>query len=165
MSAVSLASGSLISLRVSTPHFFEEHLRHRHGRAVISQITDGSPLLDRQDATWIVRAGLADDAGVSFEASNLPGAFLRHQNGAVHLHHNDGTEQFAADATFVAMPGKNGKGFSLSAFNFADHFLRHYEGEVYIAAEGGSQPWDRVRSWTDDVSWEPVAALAPASTG
>jgi hypothetical protein len=155
MSTVGLDPSAEISLGATAQDSIGDFLRHRHGRAVISHIAEASPPLEKQDATWIVRAGLADDAGVSFESKNYPGSFLRHQHGAVYHHENDGTRQFAEDATFVVSPGRNGQGFSLASLNFPDHYLRHWKGEVYIATSGGPEPWERTASWTDDVSWRP----------
>lgn len=159
---MSLQPGSVISLRATTPVLGWEYLRHREGRAVISPITEASPMLDKQDATWVVRAGLADGSRVSFEAKNHPGGYLRHHYGAVYQQQNDGSEQFALDATFVAVPGRNGHGVSFSSVNYPDWFLRHYAGEIYIARKGGPDPWDSERSWTDDVSWFVVPAWAPS---
>lgn len=155
MDAVLLEHEAEIALGATTPDCVGEYLRHQHGRAVISHITERSPALDKQDATWIVRAGLADNSCFSFESKNYPGGFLRHQNGAVYHHQNDGSRQFAEDATFVATPGRNGHGLSLSAYNFPDHYVRHWQGELYIATSGGPEPWERTASWTDDVSWLP----------
>jgi hypothetical protein len=112
-----------------------------------------SSLAEKQDATWIVRPGLADRSCLSLESKNYLGGYLRHYDGAVYQQTNDGTEQFALDATFVAVAGKNGRGVSLAAFNYPSRFLRHYAGEVFIAAEGGPEPWADARSWADDVSW------------
>jgi hypothetical protein len=157
MSAPSLRLGSEILLQATTPGCTGEYLRHREGRAVISPLVKGSPLLDIQDATWIVRGGLAEGAGHSFESKNYPGSHLRHQNGAVYLHRGDGSEQFALDATFVVHPGKNGRGVSLASVNFPSRFVRHYAGEIFIAAEGGPEGWASATSWADDVSWLPGA--------
>lgn len=148
-----LPPGSEIVLRATTPGCGDACLRHREGRVVISPITRDSPLADRQDATWVVRPGLADRAYLSLESKNYPGSYLRHRHGAVHQEPNDGSEQFAADATFRATAGRNGQGISLSSCNFPSRFLRHYGGEVFIAADGGPKPWDNPHWWPDDVSW------------
>jgi non-reducing end alpha-L-arabinofuranosidase len=155
MTAVLLDHDAEISLGSTTPECIGDYLRHQHGRAVISRITDASALIDKQDATWIFRAGLADSSGFSFESKSYPGCYLRHQNGAVFHHDNDGSDQFAADATFTASSGRNGRGVSLASFNYPDHYLRHWQGEIYIARIGGPELWERTASWTDDVSWLP----------
>ena len=152
-SAPSLARGSVIQLRATTPVSAGECIRHKEGRAVLSPIGKSSVTFDINDATWIVCAGLADPSGVSFESKNYPGGFLRHRNGVLYQERNDGAEQFAQDATFLPEPGKNGRGVSLAAFNFPDRFIRHFGGELFIASEGGPEPWAIVESWADDVSW------------
>jgi non-reducing end alpha-L-arabinofuranosidase len=152
-SASALVPGSVIQLRATTPVSAGDCVRHKDGRALLSPIGKSSVTFDIQDATWIVRVGLADRAGVSFESRNYSGGFLRHRNGAVYQEPNDGTEQFALDATFLAEPGKNGQGVSLAALNYPSRFVRHYGGEVFIAAEGGAEPWESESSWADDVSW------------
>src|SRR6266567_1775183 len=113
MSDVLLEQGAEISLGATTRDCIGDYLRHQHGRAVLSRITEASPALDQQDATWIVRAGLADSSCLSLESKNYPGSYLRHQDGAVYHHQDDGGRQFAEDATFVASPGRNGRGVSL----------------------------------------------------
>jgi hypothetical protein len=153
-----LPPGSEIVLKATTPGCGEACLRHQDGRAVISLITRESPLSDRRDATWVVRAGLADRSSVSFESKNYPGSFLRHRHGAVYQEPNDGGEQFASDATFTATAGRNGQGISLASCNFPARFLRHYGGEVFIASDGGPEPWDNPQWWADDVSWLPKPA-------
>lgn len=149
----SLVPGSVIQLRATTPVSAGECIRHKDGRAVLSPIGKSSVTFDINDATWIVRAGLADRSGVSFESKNFPGGFLRHRHGELYQDQNDGSEQFAQDATFRVEPGKNGQGVSLAALNFPSRFVRHYGGEIFLAAEGGPEPWANADSWTDDVSW------------
>ena len=62
---------------------------------------DGSSLF-LNDATWIVRDGLADDAnsGVSFESVNYPGQYLRYQNLRIRIDPLDGSQLFREDATW-----------------------------------------------------------------
>ena len=153
-SAYSLAPGSVVQLRATTPVSAGECIRHKEGRAVLSPIGKSSVPFDIQDATWVVRAGLADRSGVSFESKNFPGGYLRHRSGALYQDHNDDSEQFAEDATFIPEPGKNGRGVSLAAVNFPARFIRHYGGELFIAAQGGPAVWENEESWTDDVSWQ-----------
>lgn len=149
-----LVSGSVIQLRATTPVSAGEAIRHKEGRAVLSPIGKSSVPFDINDATWIVRAGLADRSGVSFESKNFPGGFLRHRNGELFQDQNDGSDQFAKDATFLVEPGKNGQGISLAALNLPSRFIRHFGGEIFLAAEGGPEPWANEKSWADDVSWQ-----------
>lgn len=152
-SASALVPGSVVLLRATTPVSAGECIRHKQGRAVLSPIGKSSVTFDIQDATWIVRAGLADPAGVSFESRNFPDGFLRHRHGVLYQDRNDRAEQFALDATYLAQPGKNGQGTSFAAVNYPSRFIRHFAGELFLAAEGGPEPFETENSWVDDVSW------------
>jgi hypothetical protein len=159
--AVALAPGMEISFRATTACCTGDFIRHQNGRAILSPITVTSSTLDKQDATWIVRRGLANSSCLSFESKDYPNGYLRQTSGAVYQQQNDGTQQFASDATFCAVPGKNGQGESLSWNATPADYLRHYNGELYVASDGGADAWDSATSWTDDVSWLPRPAWAP----
>ncbi|MCX5421721.1 glycoside hydrolase family 43 protein [Streptomyces sp. NBC_00078] len=57
------------------------------------------------DAQFRMRPGLAGTGTVSFESVANPGYFLRHANYDFQLVRNDGSAQFAADATFNKVAG------------------------------------------------------------
>jgi len=120
---------------------------------VISSVGRDSPISELQDTIWVVRAGLADRAGVSLESKNYPGCYLRHRQGAVYQEPYDGSDQFAQDATYAVTTGRNGHGVSLASWNYPSRFVRHYLGAVFIAACGGPEDWDAPQWWADDVSW------------
>ena len=149
----SLTPGSAVSLRATTACCTTRYIRHQDGDAVTSVITSASPALDKADATWIVRSGLADPSCVSFESSNYPGDFLRHSNFTLYRQPDDGGALFAADATFCPQTGRSGQGTSFASQNYPAKFLRHYDNTVYVAGDGGSNAWDSATSWADDVSW------------
>jgi hypothetical protein len=157
----SLAPGSEISLNATTPCCTADYIRHQNGGAVLSAISPASPLLDRQDATWIVRRGLADSSCISLESRNYPGDYLRHQDGVVYRQPFDGTSQMRSDATFCAAPGLSGQGNSFQSVNYTTNYIRHYNGTVYIASDGGPDAWDTATSWAEDASFLVTAALAP----
>jgi len=113
--------------------------------------------LDRQDATWVQTAGLADPACYSFESINQPGSYLRHQNFQVHLQPNDGSALFAQDATFCP------QGSSFRSVNYPDHFLRAFGNTVYLAVSGGSNPWDTATSFAADTTWQVAPPWVPAT--
>ncbi|MFI6925361.1 alpha-L-arabinofuranosidase B [Nonomuraea spiralis] len=148
-----LTPGASVSLRATTACCTTRYLRHQNDQVVTSVIGSGSSSLDRSDATWIVRNGLAASSCVSFESRNYPGDYLRHQNYQRHRQHNDGGTLFAADATFCPQPGRSGQGTSFASANFPDRFLRHYDNTVHLAANGGSHVFDSATSWAADVSW------------
>ncbi|QFY05888.1 alpha-N-arabinofuranosidase [Nonomuraea phyllanthi] len=148
-----LTPGSAISLRATTACCTDRYIRHQNDNAVTSVITSSSSSLDKNDATWIVRSGLASSSCVSFESKNYPGDYLRHQNYQLYRHRDDGSSLFAADATFCPQAGRNGQGTSFASYNFPDRFIRHYDNTVYIASNGGSHTFDSSSLWSDDVSW------------
>ncbi|MEV4359562.1 alpha-L-arabinofuranosidase B [Nonomuraea sp. NPDC049625] len=147
------AAGTSISLRATTACCTGRYIRHQNDQAVTSVITSSSSSLDKNDATWIVRNGLAYSSCVSFESKNYPGSYLRHSNYQLYRNANDGSALFANDATFCPQPGMNGQGLSWASFNFPNRLLRHYSNIVYIGSEGGSNTFDSATSWADDVSW------------
>ncbi|GII81636.1 alpha-N-arabinofuranosidase [Sphaerisporangium rufum] len=148
-----LTPGTAVSLRATTACCTDRYIRHYADKAVTSVITSASSATDKNDATWIVRSGLASGSCVSFESKNYPGQYLRHYNYQLYRQPNDGGSQFAADATFCAQAGKNGQGVSLASYNYPSRYLRHYADTVYIASNGGSNTFDSAGLWNDDVSW------------
>ncbi|MCF6472150.1 alpha-N-arabinofuranosidase [Nonomuraea sp. MG754425] len=154
------AAGASISLRATTACCTGRYVRHQNDQAVTSVITSASSSLDKNDATWIVRAGLAYSACVSFESKNYPGSYLRHSNYRLYRAANDGSALFAGDATFCPQTGLNGQGLSWASFNFPNRLLRHYDNIVYIGSEGGTNTFDSATSWADDVSWVVAAPWA-----
>ncbi|MFD9092009.1 alpha-L-arabinofuranosidase B [Streptomyces collinus] len=156
-----LSPGSEISLRATTACCTTDYLRHQADAGVISPVTSGSSALDRNDATWIVRRGLADTSCVSFESRNYPGDFLRHYDYRIQRQPMDGTSQFRADATFCPGPGRSGTGTSFASYNYPTRYLRHYDLGVYAASDGGAHAFDSATSWSDDVSWVVSPPWAP----
>jgi hypothetical protein len=149
------APGSRISLKATTACCTGDYVRHddADSNVVISPISASSSATDKADSTWTVRAGLANSSCISFESANNSGQYLRHYNFQLRLNANDGTSQFAQDATFCAQPGNNGQGLSFQSSNYSGKYLRHYSYTVYIASNGGSNTWDSANAWADDTSW------------
>jgi hypothetical protein len=148
-----LTPGSSISLRATTACCTDRYIRHQNDTAVTSVITPNSPALDKADATWIVRRGLANDACLSFESANFPGDFLRHQNFQLNRRPDDGSALFEQDATFCPQPGKSGQGTSFQSVNFPTRYIRHFNNTVYVASNGGPDAFDNPNAWAQDVSW------------
>ena len=151
-----LAPGSLISINATTACCTSYYIRHDDGddRVVITQTTQGSSALGKADATWVVRAGLADSGCISLESANEPGQYLRHHEFELYLEPDDGSAQFTLDATFCPHPGNSGNGYSFQSANYPNMYIRHYDYVVYIASYGGSSPWDNNLSvWPEDTTW------------
>jgi hypothetical protein len=136
--------------------------RYRDGLARTDVITTGSALTDRQDATFTVRAGLADSSCFTLESVNYPGRYLRHAGYRLQTATNDGTTTFQQDATFCAQPGLNGGGdnVSLESFNYyPGYHWRHYAEAVYVATNGGGNAWDAAGGYNADATWNNAAPL------
>ncbi|NUR03566.1 MAG: hypothetical protein HOY79_45775 [Streptomyces sp.] len=129
---------------------------------VTAPVTSGSSLTDKQDATWVETAGLANPSCVSFESVNKPGSYLRHQNFQFHLQPDDGSTLFSQDATFCRTPGNSGQGISFQSVNFPTKYIRSFNDTVYLASNGGTNAWDTATSWADDSSWTAAAPWAQA---
>ncbi|GHE13353.1 alpha-L-arabinofuranosidase B [Streptomyces alanosinicus] len=147
--------GAKVSLQATTSCCTGYYLQHDTGddKVVVAPVTSSSSAGDKGDATWIVRAGLANSNCVSFESANTPGKYLRHYALQLHLQPDDGTSLFAADATFCSKPGNSGTGYSLQSFNYPAKYIRHYSFTGYIASDGGTNAWDHPSSWAQDTSW------------
>jgi hypothetical protein len=80
------------------------------------------------DAQFRLVPGLADSAGVSFEAANVPGYYLRHYNYDFRLDPNYGSSTFKADATFHRVAGLADSSWaSFRSHTHPDRYLRHYD--------------------------------------
>ncbi|MFE9425993.1 alpha-L-arabinofuranosidase B [Kitasatospora sp. NPDC006697] len=151
-----LKPGSRVSLQATTaPCCTSDYLRHddADNKVVISDINSSSPATAKADASWIVRAGLANTSCLTFESANNPGQYLHHYNYELYLSADTGSGTFAQDATFCPTPGNSGQGISFQSANYPTKYLRHYNFTVYIASNGGSNAWDSKTSWAADTSW------------
>ncbi|GAA0637835.1 hypothetical protein GCM10010174_69560 [Kutzneria viridogrisea] len=149
----SLQIGRRVSLRVTTPGFTDRYVRHQFGLGVTSVVNGASSPLDKQDASFTVRPGLANPDCYSLQSVNFPGAYLRHSQFRLHLDDNNGTPLFAADATFCLLPGLSGHDVSLQSGNFPDHLLRHINAEVWIAGLGGGGAQDNPAHYEEDTTF------------
>jgi Alpha-L-arabinofuranosidase B (ABFB) domain len=151
-----LTPGSRISIEATTACCTTFSIQHDHGdnRVVITQVTADSSDTSRGDATWIVRPGLADRLCISFESADDPGYYLRHFDFELYLDQDDGSGQFALDATFCRRPGNSGQDYSFESYNYPSMYIRHYDYVVYLAGDGGPLPWDTATLWPDDSTWQ-----------
>lgn len=120
---------------------------------MISPVTSTSSATVKANATWTVRAGLANPSCVSFESRTIPGSFIRHQNFQLFRQPNDGSALFQNDATFCPVPGNSGQGTSFMSVNFPTRFIRHFNFTGFIASDGGTNSFDSATLWPDDTSW------------
>jgi len=152
-SGPALAVGSSISLRATTSCCTTRYLTHT-GSTVNTQVVESSSSTAlKQQASWTVRTGLGNSGCFSFESKDTPGSYIRHYDFKLLLNANDGTKQFAEDATFCPQAGFNGQGSSIRAWSHPTRYLRHYSNVAYTASNGGIHTYDAAGSFNDDVSW------------
>ncbi|KAL9112641.1 MAG: hypothetical protein Q9227_003212 [Pyrenula ochraceoflavens] len=152
-SGTSLSVGSSISLRATTAGYDTRYIAHT-GSAVNTQVVSSSSSTAlKQQASWTVRAGLGNSACYSFESRDTAGSFLRHYNFELQLNANDGTKQFAEDATFCTQAGLSGQGSSIRAWSYPTRYIRHYNNVGYAASNGGVHTFDAAGSFNADVSF------------
>jgi hypothetical protein len=156
-----LTPGTAISLRATTACCTTRYISHSGATVTTQVVSSSSSATDKANASWIVRAGLANSSCVSFESRNTAGSFLRHQNFQLFMHANDNSSLFRSDATFCPQGGMNGQGNSFASSNFPTRFIRHFSNNVYIASNGGSNTFDSANLWADDVSWVVTGAWTP----
>ncbi|RMI38431.1 beta-galactosidase [Streptomyces triticirhizae] len=150
-----------VSFQVTSDGFTDRVLRHRESLARTDVIAGDSAQQDREDATFVVRRGLADPSCYSLEAANQPGSYLRHAEFRVRLAPDDGSELFDRDATFCAQPGASTGSVRLASVNELGGNIRHFAEEVWVAVKGGGHDYDLPESYEADVSWRVIPALAP----
>jgi hypothetical protein len=152
--------GSSISLRATTTGFETRYLAHT-GATVNSQVvTSSSSASLKQQASWTVRAGLANGGCYSFESRDTPGSYIRHFDFKLSLAANDNSKAFKEDATFCPQAGISGTGTSIRAWGYPTRYVRHYESIGYIASNGGVHTFDAAKSFNDDISWVMSAGFA-----
>jgi non-reducing end alpha-L-arabinofuranosidase len=153
--ATPFTPGARISLQATTSCCTSDYIQHNaaDNKVILAPVTSGSSATDKADATWVVRAGLANSSCISFQSANVSSSYLRHQNFQLFLQANDGSSLFAQDATFCPTAGNSGQGFSFQSVNFTNKFIRHFNFTAYLASNGGSNAWDSATSWAADTSW------------
>jgi hypothetical protein len=161
VSGPSIKVGSSVSLRATTPGYTTRYIAHNGSTVDTQVVTSSSSTALKQQASWVVRSGLANSGCVSFESKDTPGSFLRHYAFVLYLNANDGSKQFHEDATFCPQAGLNGQGTnSIRSWNYPTRYWRHYDNVLYAASEGGPQTFDATSSYNNDVSWAVGSAWA-----
>ncbi len=113
-------------------------LRHEDWRGRISTY----PFDPYQDSQWRIVPGLADPRGVSFEAVNYPGYFLRSVAEHVMLSKDDGSSFYKAKATFAKVAGlATRRGSSFRSWDSPELYLRH--ANSFLRLEALKSPADR----------------------
>ncbi|KAJ7086144.1 alpha-L-arabinofuranosidase B [Mycena belliarum] len=161
-SGADLKHGSRVSIQVTTAGFTDRYVRHQQSLAITSPISAASDATTKSDATFIARAGLADPSCYSFEASNVPGQYLRHSSFRLQIAPSQANFVFNGDATFCAQPGlANAADVTLWSFNMAGHAMRHTNAEVWISTRGGPHAQDsNAAAYSADATFKIAAPWA-----
>jgi hypothetical protein len=114
-------------------------LRHQNFRLRLAAVGPGSSALDRADATFVLRPGLADPRCLSLESVNFPGRFVRHHDFVLVLQSRESSPAFSTDATFCPRAAGTGGDFVLRPTNFPD---RHVvvDGSAVVLGERTAAP-------------------------
>ncbi|WP_380175989.1 AbfB domain-containing protein [Kineococcus sp. DHX-1] len=128
------------SLGFEALNFPGYRLMHENFAVFLRQAGAGSAGGVTTDTSWVVRPGLADGAGVSFEATTWPGYYLTAPTGggALGLVRNDGSAGFAGRATFAAVAGAAGQGSSFQVWSDRTLQVRHQDFQVFAQKADGS---------------------------
>ena len=147
------SAGQAISLRATTPCCVTRYLAHSGSTVNTQVITTSDSTATQETASWTVTTGLGNNGCFSFESVDTPGSYIRHSGFELYVNANDGSKQFAEDATFCYQSGLNGQGSSIRSWNYPAHYIRHYNAIGYAASNGGPAAFDATASYNDDVSW------------
>jgi len=155
-------SGARVSIQATTACCTADYITHDDSdtKVVLDAITSSSSSTLKGDATWIVHAGLANSACVSFESANKSGFYIRHSGFQLFLNSNDGSALFANDATFCPRAGNSGSNYSLMSNNYSNKYIRHFNFTGYVASDGGSNTWDSATLWAQDTTWASASPWA-----
>jgi len=155
-------SGAEVSIKATTPCCTSDYITGDYpssDEVGLDAVTSSSSTTLKEDATWIIKPGLANSNCVSFETANGSGDYIRHYDFELYLEPNDGTTQFALDATFCPRAGNSGSNFSFMSYNYSAQYIRHYNYIGYVASDGGSNTWDASSLWYEDTTFASASAL------
>jgi hypothetical protein len=151
--------GSSVSFKATTQGYTDRYLAHSGSTVNTQVVSSSSTTLLKRQASWTVRAGLANSACYSFESKDTAGSFIRHYDFALQLSANDGSKAFKEDATFCPQAGLSGQGSSIRAWAYPTRWIRHYNNAGYVASNGGVKDFDAAGSFNADITWIVGSAL------
>lgn len=109
--------------RIQSYNYPERYMRHAD-----FDVRLDAAVSPAEDARFRLVPGLADrsDGLLSFESVNYPGHYVRHWDFDLRLEANDGSAQFAEDATFRQVDGlADASQTSFQSYNYPDRHVRH----------------------------------------
>lgn len=114
-------------------------MRHKDFKLGLSKLT--APL-DYQDANFTSGPALTRQGrtAVSFESVNFPGFYIRHDGSSLVLQRNDGSQQFAQDASFTQIR-RTGGGTVFESVNAPGSFIQR-QGFRLVLGSGTAASFD-----------------------
>ena len=130
-------SQKITSVMIESMNFPGMFWRHQNWQGLLTKL---SSELDYKDATFNLSPALTrlGSTAVSFESAEYPGYYLRHKNFVVVLEKNDGSQQFALDASFKRVQLK-GQTVFFESVNFPKMYIRHKDFKLLLNKNDGSQ--------------------------
>jgi hypothetical protein len=123
--------------RLKSYNYPDRYWRHSNFNARI----DPYPFDPFQDQQWVMVAGLADSAGVSFRSANFPDRYLRQSSFALRIDPDDGTAAFRGDATFYRVAGLADSSMSsFRSFSQPTRYIRHFNFALRLDVLTSSSP-------------------------
>lgn len=147
-----LATDSYVSLRAALGS--KSYIVHDGSRILTRELSSSSDQQTKEKASWIVRRGLGHESCVSFESKDTAGSYILHSNHALLLREDDGTKEFAEDATFCTQEGLTGFGtHSIRSWAHPTRYIRRFNDLAYAASHGGLEEFNEPRDYHEEVSW------------
>lgn len=112
------------------------YVRRDDDVAVIDEIGAANDAEDREEASFIVIAGLADASCFSFRTAD--GRYLRHFDFRLRFDELDDSTLFREDATFCPQAGADAGSVTLRSRNYPDRVIHHRQSELWIDPPDGS---------------------------
>ncbi|RMZ72343.1 fungal alpha-L-arabinofuranosidase [Pyrenophora seminiperda CCB06] len=159
-SGPAMTVGSSVSFRATTSGYTDRYLTHSGATVNTQVVSSSSTALLKRQASWTVRAGLANSACFSFESKDTSGSYIRHYNFVLQVQASDGSKAFKEDATFCPQAGLSGQYNSIAAWGYPTRLMRHFNNVGYIASNGGVHNFDGAASFNADVTWNVGSSLA-----
>jgi hypothetical protein len=131
--------------------------RHQNWQGVLSKLSSD---VDYKDAAFVEGPALTRQGktAVSFESVEYPGYYLRHKNFVIVLEKEDGSQQFAQDASFNQIH-RTGRGTAFESVNFPGMFIRHKDFKLRVDKDDGTEQFAK------DSAFKVDPPAGPPNTG
>lgn len=153
VSGTAFTVGSSVSFRATTDCCTTYYIAHTGTTVNLQVVSSSSSTTLKEEASWTVVTGLGNSGCYSFESVDTPGSYIRHYNFQLLVNANDGTKQFAEDATFCPQTGLNSGGSSIRSWSYPARLWRHFDYDLYAASDGGVDTFDATSLFNNDTTF------------